>query len=139
MAVVEWASVPSISSSSRSDSSIGASTTCTGDGPAVPPTVDSSETLGSDNNLQEGSSDENDGFELKDGEEALKDDPPMCQTQKGTQFLQRRSTMLLSKPRPGEQPLKDWVLPGYDVYVVTLQEVTSESPVPTWLRLLRRG
>lgn len=45
-------------------------------------------------------------------------------------LIQRRSTLSLSKPAPNQQPLKDWLLPGYDVYVVTLQEVTSKWPLP---------
>lgn len=40
-------------------------------------------------------------------------------------LMQRRSTLCLSKPGPNQQPLKDWLVPGYDIYVVTLQEVTS--------------
>ncbi|CDJ39015.1 endonuclease/exonuclease/phosphatase domain-containing protein, putative [Eimeria tenella] len=42
-------------------------------------------------------------------------------------LIQRRSTLSLSKPAPNQQPLKDWLLPGYDVYVVTLQEVTNDN------------
>ncbi|OEH75506.1 endonuclease exonuclease phosphatase domain-containing protein [Cyclospora cayetanensis] len=44
------------------------------------------------------------------------DEPPL---------IQRHSTLCLSKPGPNQQPLKDWLHPGYDIYVVTLQEVTS--------------
>ncbi|CBZ51047.1 hypothetical protein NCLIV_041220 [Neospora caninum Liverpool] len=41
--------------------------------------------------------------------------------------LLRASTLNLKAVKEGEQPLIDWVLPGYDVYVITLQETISDS------------
>ncbi|KEP60203.1 UNVERIFIED_CONTAM: endonuclease/exonuclease/phosphatase family protein [Hammondia hammondi] len=41
--------------------------------------------------------------------------------------LLRASTLRLKAVKDGEQPLSDWVLPGYDVYVITLQETISDS------------
>ncbi|KFG53234.1 endonuclease/exonuclease/phosphatase family protein [Toxoplasma gondii FOU] len=41
--------------------------------------------------------------------------------------LLRASTLKLKAVKDGEQPLSDWVLPGYDVYVITLQETISDS------------
>lgn len=32
---------------------------------------------------------------------------------------------LFRKLKTGQQPLRDWIRAGYDVYVITLQEVTS--------------
>ncbi|CDI73835.1 endonuclease/exonuclease/phosphatase domain-containing protein, putative [Eimeria praecox] len=42
-------------------------------------------------------------------------------------LIQRRSTLCLGKPTKNQQPLRDWLIPGYDVYVVTLQEVTNDN------------
>lgn len=42
-------------------------------------------------------------------------------------LIQRRSTLCLGKPAKNQQPLRDWLTPGYDVYVITLQEVTSKG------------
>lgn len=33
--------------------------------------------------------------------------------------------ILFRKLKTGQQPLRDWIRAGYDVYVITLQEVTS--------------
>ncbi|KAL8273092.1 hypothetical protein Esti_003013 [Eimeria stiedai] len=42
-------------------------------------------------------------------------------------LIQRRSTLNLTKPGPNQQPLRDWLIPGYDIYVITLQEVTNDN------------
>ncbi|KAL8429186.1 hypothetical protein ACSSS7_006745 [Eimeria intestinalis] len=41
--------------------------------------------------------------------------------------VQRMTTLNLSKPGPNQQPLRDWLTPGYDIYVITLQEVTNDN------------
>ncbi|PHJ21094.1 endonuclease exonuclease phosphatase family protein, partial [Cystoisospora suis] len=45
--------------------------------------------------------------------------------------LMRASTLSLQDVRQGEQPLRDWILPGYDVYVITLQETISDNVFQT--------
>ncbi|KAF8821262.1 endonuclease/exonuclease/phosphatase family protein [Cardiosporidium cionae] len=37
----------------------------------------------------------------------------------------RRSTLLLQPPAGTEQPLKDWIVPNYDIYVISFQETLS--------------
>ncbi|XP_058515671.1 inositol polyphosphate 5-phosphatase K-like [Ochotona princeps] len=51
--------------------------------------------------------------------------PPLRMVARGS--LQRKSTLSLRAVRQGEEPLRQWVLPGYDVYVITLQETISDS------------
>ncbi|PFH32175.1 endonuclease/exonuclease/phosphatase family protein [Besnoitia besnoiti] len=51
------------------------------------------------------------------------DEGPMVERRR----LLRASTLRLKAVKQGEQPLMDWLLPGYDVYVVTLQETISDS------------
>lgn len=41
--------------------------------------------------------------------------------------LIRLSTRRLKAVEGEEQPLKDWLLPGYDVYIISLQETLSQS------------